>query len=73
MADCLSHLRCEALQSNSINPQFLTMATLTGHGNDCNLSYRSLNPVAGRSFGPYTVLIENGPSKKNGTFLKHAS
>jgi len=55
MADCLSHCRAEAIDNKVPNPQFLTMATLTGH--------------AGRSFGPYTVLFENGPAKKNGTSL----
>jgi len=49
MADCLSHLRNKALLEKLPNPKFMTMATLTGH--------------AIRSFGPYTVLVDNGPAK----------
>ena len=48
MADCLSHLRVKAL--SAANPQLCTVATLTGH--------------AGIAFGPYTVLIDNGPAQK---------
>jgi hypothetical protein len=66
MADCLSHLRSEALLNRAPNPQFLTMATLTGHGTMTCTFLPCFNIIAGRSFGPYTVLIENGPSKKNG-------
>jgi leucyl aminopeptidase len=48
MADCLSHLREKAL--TAVNAQLCTIATLTGH--------------AGRAFGSYTVLIDNGPAQK---------
>jgi len=46
LADCLSHLREEAL--NAINPKLFTMATLT---------YHVMN-----AYGPYVALVPNGPS-----------
>lgn len=50
MADCLSHLREEAVQAH--NPSLYTVATLTGH--------------AALSKGPYTALVPNGPAQKSG-------
>eukprot|EP01127_Copromyxa_protea_P012633 TRINITY_DN3311_c0_g1_i1.p1 TRINITY_DN3311_c0_g1~~TRINITY_DN3311_c0_g1_i1.p1 ORF type:complete len:512 (+),score=136.11 TRINITY_DN3311_c0_g1_i1:3-1538(+) len=50
LADCLSHLLIDAKQSP--NPKMFSMATLTGH--------------AVNAWGPYTALVENGPSKKLG-------
>ncbi|SDZ96785.1 M17 family metallopeptidase [Alkalimonas amylolytica] len=47
LADLLSHLREQAL--NEVTPQIYSIATLTGH--------------AARSVGPYTALVENGPSR----------
>ena len=47
MADLLSHLRENALEE--VNPQLFTVATLTGH--------------AAIALGPYTALVENGPSR----------
>jgi len=47
LADCLSHLREEAIKS--INPRLMTCATLTGH--------------AGRAVGAYTITLDNGPAK----------
>ncbi|MGX5914568.1 M17 family metallopeptidase [Aliidiomarina sp. Khilg15.8] len=50
MADCLSHLREEAVDAH--NPSLYTVATLTGH--------------AALSKGPYTALVPNGPAQKSG-------
>ena len=50
MVDSLSHFRQQAV--NEVNPQLFTVATLTGH--------------ALLSVGPYTILVENGPARKNG-------
>jgi len=50
MADCLSHLRQDALANQYPSPLFMSMATLTGH--------------AVRSVGGYTILLDNGPAKK---------
>ncbi|RUO34463.1 M17 family metallopeptidase [Aliidiomarina soli] len=50
MADCLSHLREEALQA--VNPSLYTVATLTGH--------------AALSKGPYTALVPNTQAQSNG-------
>ncbi|MEE2001064.1 leucyl aminopeptidase family protein [Alkalimonas sp. MEB108] len=47
LADLLSHLREMAL--NEVTPQIYSIATLTGH--------------AARAVGPYTALVENGPSR----------
>ncbi|MCC5826063.1 leucyl aminopeptidase family protein [Alkalimonas sp.] len=47
LADLLSHLREQAL--NEVTPQIFSIATLTGH--------------AARAVGPYTALVENGPSR----------
>lgn len=49
LADLLSHLREHA--TNSIKPQLLSIATLTGH--------------AVRCVGPYTVVVENEPARKS--------
>lgn len=49
LGDLLSHLRVDALDSP--NPQLFSIATLTGH--------------AARSVGPYSALVENGPSRRN--------
>jgi leucyl aminopeptidase len=48
LADCLSHLREYALKNKSINPHLFTVATLTGH--------------VGRTYGPYSATIDNGPA-----------
>ena len=50
LADLLSHLRNEALESP--DPYILSLATLTGH--------------AGRAVGPYSIAIENGPARARG-------
>jgi len=50
LADCLSHLREEAVRS--VSPQLFSVATLTGH--------------VGRSFGPYTAAMENAPAVASG-------
>jgi leucyl aminopeptidase len=50
LADLLSHLRVSAREA--VNPQLLSVATLTGH--------------AGRAVGPYTILIENGAARQKG-------
>jgi len=47
LADCLSHLRCEAL--NLKNPHIMSMATLTYH--------------VMKSIGPYVAIVPNGPSR----------
>lgn len=47
MADCLSHVREDALQA--VNPCIYTVATLTGH--------------AALSKGPYTALVANTPAQ----------
>ncbi len=47
LADLLSHLRIDALESE--NPALMTVATLTGH--------------ASLAVGPYTIAIENGPAE----------
>jgi len=49
LADLLSHLRIDALKSP--NPHIFSMATLTGH--------------VMRTYGPYTGIVENVPSKKS--------
>lgn len=54
MADLLSRLREEAL--DEVNPVLFTVATLTGH--------------AARAVGPYTALVENGVSAKQGLGAK---
>lgn len=50
MADCLAHLREEAV--GSVNPQLYTVATLTGH--------------AALSKGPYSALVPNGAARHTG-------
>ncbi len=50
LADLLSHLRVQAL--DAVAPHILSVATLTGH--------------AGRAVGPYSIVIENGPSRRAG-------
>lgn len=50
MADCLSHLRQEAV--DAVNPSLYTVATLTGH--------------AALSKGPYTALVPNGQAQQSG-------
>jgi len=47
LADCLSHLRSEALHAK--NPHLMSMATLTYH--------------VMKSIGPYVAIVPNGPSK----------
>ena len=54
LGDLLSHLRVDAL--DSVNPELFSVATLTGH--------------AARAVGPYTALVENGPSRRNGLAQK---
>lgn len=49
MADLLSHAREEA--KNEVAPELMTIATLTGH--------------AALAAGPYSIMIENGPARKN--------
>ncbi|MBA3988715.1 MAG: peptidase M17 [Idiomarina sp.] len=50
MADCLAHLREQAL--DAVNPSLYTVATLTGH--------------AALSKGPYTALVPNGQAQSTG-------
>lgn len=50
LADLLSHLREDA--KNAPSPVLFTVATLTGH--------------AGRAVGPYSLAVENGPSRQKG-------
>jgi leucyl aminopeptidase len=50
LADLLSQLRVTA--RDAVNPQLLSVATLTGH--------------AGRAVGPYTILVENGAARHKG-------
>jgi leucyl aminopeptidase len=50
LADLLSHLRLEAL--DSVSPTLFSVATLTGH--------------AGRAVGPYGLAVENGPARRAG-------
>uniref|UniRef100_A0A6B2L1Y9 Cytosol aminopeptidase domain-containing protein n=1 Tax=Arcella intermedia TaxID=1963864 RepID=A0A6B2L1Y9_9EUKA len=68
LADCLSHLRTEAIETKAPNPKFFTFATLTGH--------------VVQSIGAYTAIIDNGPAvaigqsvfiKKNGEMWGDAS
>lgn len=56
LGDLLSHLRTQALESP--DPQLFSVATLTGH--------------AARALGPYSALVENGPSKRQQVSLKLA-
>ncbi len=51
MADLLSHLRTQAL--NSPRPHLFSVATLTGH--------------AGRAVGPYSIAMDNGPALEANT------
>ncbi|NVJ60489.1 MAG: leucyl aminopeptidase family protein [Gammaproteobacteria bacterium] len=51
MCDLLSHMRANA--KNETNPQLFTVATLTGH--------------AALTAGPYTLYVDNGPSRQNRT------
>ena len=48
MVDVLCHAKEKAL--NEVNPQLMTMATLTGH-----------EVVA---YGPYSAIMDNGPARK---------
>lgn len=50
LGDLLSHLREDAL--DAVNPELMSIATLTGH--------------AARSMGPYTALVENAPARRYG-------
>jgi leucyl aminopeptidase len=50
LADILSHLRERALRLP--RPRIFSLATLTGH--------------AGRAYGPYTAVLENGPARAEG-------
>lgn len=54
LGDLLSHLREDAV--DAVSPQLFSIATLTGH--------------AARAIGPYTALVENGPSRRAGISQK---
>jgi leucyl aminopeptidase len=54
LGDLLSHLREDAI--DAVNPELMSIATLTGH--------------AARSVGPYTALVENAPARANGLSQK---